>query len=50
MPAPNRFLITVENLLVFSIDKNDMKFIETSALESTNVEPAFNMLVQGTIE
>ena len=42
------FLILLCNIMLFISEKNGLSFIETSALDSTNVEVAFQNILTGT--
>jgi copper oxidase (laccase) domain-containing protein len=41
------FYIDIENICLFILEKNGVSFIETSALDSTNVEQAFHTILTG---
>lgn len=41
------FVCFVMHCNLFSVEKNQMFFIETSALDATNVDEAFNYILEG---
>lgn len=45
----NIIIISIDNFLFNLIEKNGISFIETSALDSTNVEQAFQSILTGII-